>query len=254
MKKIAISLLIAILIIVFKQVGAQVTVPNNFGAGTDYIGWDNSMTGIPLKIKTTLDQPITFHTNTVTNAGFGNTRMRIFSHSINAVDYTRVGININGASPVNNPRSILHLGMNYLPGSGAQGAWRAWMNVGTFCDVGSDFCYFGLADNPTDTTVTLGSSDRTDAVIVWGDNLNGPEGADNLRFIFTSGYLNGATAGFSNRWNSAEVGRFTPGGRLGIGNFSGTGNVYPNGGNGSGIQPCCPEFVTQDSTINNLPF
>lgn len=157
----------------------QISNGSNGGAvATDYVGWDNTATAISLKIKTTLDQPITFHTNTVTNTSFGNTRMRIFSHSINAVDYTRVGININGASPVNNPRSILHLGMNYLPGSGAQGAWRAWMNVGTFCDVGSDFCYFGLADNPTDTTVTLGSSDRTDAVIVWGDNLNGPEGTD----------------------------------------------------------------------------
>jgi hypothetical protein len=55
---------------------AQVSTGSDNGLATDYVGWDNSMTGFPLNIKHELNQPIHFYTN-AGNGTFNNQRMII---------------------------------------------------------------------------------------------------------------------------------------------------------------------------------
>lgn len=145
-----------------------------------------------------------------------------------AANTTRVAISHNGSSPITAPRSLLHLGYNTGtltgPGGIADG-WRTWMDVGTFTAAGSDNMYVGLKPEGTD---------RYDAIINWGDNqapgLFGPNGPDNLRFIFTStttAFPPGQGDPVSQSADGLEVGRFFPGrdtlgtyGRLGVGDFT----------------------------------
>src|SRR5690606_118936 len=69
------------------------------------------------------DQPMQWFTN-------NTSRMNLTTRAIGGINYSRLGINA-GAAMINNPRSVLHLGYNYLAAT-AIGAWRHWMNVGTF--------------------------------------------------------------------------------------------------------------------------
>jgi hypothetical protein len=77
---------------------------------------------------------------------------------------TRVAISIDGANPITQPRSLLHLGRNTgansFPAGSADG-YRPWMNIGAFMSDGTDNMYVGLKTE---------GNDRTDAVINWGDN------------------------------------------------------------------------------------
>ena len=173
--------------------------------------------------------PMMFYTN-FNNANVGNAnweRMRITD--INAIgttgfapNITRVSISEDGDLPVTIPRSLLHLGYNTgtTTNPTAVDGWRPWMDVGTFISEKTDHLYIGMKNEGP----LLG--DRSDAVIGWGDNhhqdLAYPygQGPDNLRFIFT-GYA-GAT-GVDQRVTSAdglEVGRFSPDGNFGIGDFT----------------------------------
>lgn len=149
---------------------------------------------------------------------------------------TRVAISIDGANPITQPRSLLHLGRNTgansFPAGSADG-YRPWMNIGAFLSDGTDNMYVGLKTE---------GNDRTDAVINWGDN-QAPgitnAGPDNLRFIFTS--TTTATTGqgdpVSQSVDGLEVARMDPGqastltsnfGMMGIGNFSNNGpNTAP---------------------------
>ncbi len=139
---------------------------------------------------------------------------------------TRVSINEDGDFPITNPRSLLHLGYNtgtLLNGWTTTDGWRPWMNVGTFICEYTDHIYVGMKNE------NFGAGDRSDAVIGWGDNhhqdLNYPfgQGPDNLRFIFT-GYT--GAVGVDPRivsQDGLEVGRFTPDGNLGIGDFTAAG-------------------------------
>jgi hypothetical protein len=96
---------------------------------------------------------------------------------------TRVSISHNPSTPVNEPRSLLHLGYNTSGLLGSVDGWRPWMDVGMFVAAGSDNIFIGLKSESTATT------DRQDAVISWGDNPQAAppfynQGPDNLRFIF----------------------------------------------------------------------
>jgi hypothetical protein len=203
--------------------------PNEPNApGTDYVGWDNTVT-VPLEIKHEADTCINFYTNA--GAGtFNNIKMSIMKRTINGTERAGVGIHERGTSRITLPRSILHLGSNYF-GGGIAG-WRKWMDVGTFTEVSTDFAFFGIMPFDGDTTDTQG--DHDDAVVAWGDNLTPVnEGADNLRFIF-SGLLNVAGQGNAAGWAGLEVARITSFGRMGIGNFTPT---NPAIGGGSGVPP-----------------
>ncbi len=136
---------------------------------------------------------------------------------------TRISICQDGDYPITYPRSLMHIGYNtgtILNGWSTADGWRDWMNVGMFVCEYTDHLYLGIK-NKND-----GAGDYADAVICWGDNhhldLQYPfgQGPDNLSFIFT-GYA-GAT-GVDPRITSndgLEVGRFTPDGYFGIGDYT----------------------------------
>jgi hypothetical protein len=77
-------ILIALLFFSMHKSRGQASTLGNSGSGTNYLGWNNLMSGTSLKIKTTTDDPITFHTNTVTNTSFGKIRMQISNTTVNA--------------------------------------------------------------------------------------------------------------------------------------------------------------------------
>jgi hypothetical protein len=154
---------------------------------------------------------------------------------------SRVSISHNPSNPVTRPLSLLHIGYNaglnsFVPG--ATDGWRSWMDIGTFTNDGSDNIYVGLKRE---------STDRSDAVVNWGDNQNGGSignlGPDNLRFIFTStttGLPSGDAKSISQ--NGLEVARMAPTkastlpitnfGMMGIGDFS---PGSPNNGITAGV-------------------
>ncbi len=232
MKK-QILLFVLVSLIEIRFVNAQFCPPNppwctqgnNIGA-TEWLGGDNLST-IPLNIKNETSQPIHFYTNAGTGT-FNNIKMSILSRTINGLERAGLAIHENAyAVPITFPRSILHLGEDYFT-SGIAG-WRTWMDVGTFSGLQTDFAFFGIM--PFDGDTTYNQQDHNDAVIAWGDNLNGADGADNLRFIFSAPMTQSAND-WQTQYSSLEVARFSPWGRMGIGNF--TGNAW---GGGSGVQP-----------------
>lgn len=151
--------------------------------------------------------PFIIQTDWDNNAGGITSGERLRISSINApgvpnplglnTNFTRISISHNGAQPVTQPRSLLHMGYN-----ATNDGWRSWMDIGTYINNGSDHMYIGLKNE--------GGTDRYDAVINWGDNhaSAGPaSGPDNLRFIFT-----GTPGGSSptNGVNGVEGIRMTP--------------------------------------------
>jgi hypothetical protein len=156
-------------------------------------------------------------------------RMEIWGQDISVLNHTfgnitRVAISERGELPITLPRSLLHLGMD-APTNG--GGWREWMDIGAYisggnpgwCDnmyVGLKFFDINFNDPPPDDKAW---SDRSDAVIAWGDNdatpTSPPLGPDNLRFIFTTPFT-GAPTG-SGSYEGLEVARITPWGNMGIG-------------------------------------
>ncbi len=167
------------------------------------------------------------------------TRMRIENYIMPANPYSataftskplnRVGIfeeeSINGAYVDQPPLALLYLGHHWSPSNGGH---RSWMDIGSYISAKTDYMYVGTKNAYTGGTWYEPWSNWENAVISWGDNLNGPEGADDLEFIFT-----GPTGsyGHAGTWDGLEVGKFSPYGRLGIGNFAAT------TANGSGIAP-----------------
>ncbi|MEO5571231.1 MAG: hypothetical protein ABIT08_00825 [Bacteroidia bacterium] len=79
-----------------------------------------------------------------------------------------------------------------------------------------------------------------DAVINWGDNVQGPEGADQLRVIFTASQIAGN--GDAGVVEGLEVMRFTTLARTGIGNFAAA--------NGSGIPPARRLEIYDEHVLN----
>lgn len=142
---------------------------------------------------------------------------------------TRVAISHNGASPITQPRSLLHLGYDVGQPLPSNDGWRDWMDVGTFINQGTDNIYVGLKNEGGSLT------DQYDAVINWGDNQDSlgslGVGPDNLRFIFTS-TADGGGDSISTSNNGLEVARMEPllastldsnlhaFGMMGIGNFA----------------------------------
>lgn len=127
---------------------------------------------------------------------------------------TRVGISHSSGEALTRPLSLLHLGYNVgtsLDPTSLHG-WRHWMDIGMLSTNGSDNLYVGLKAE---------EEDKFDAVINWGDDQD-TLAQDNLRFIFTS--TDGGTGDAASQSIAGkEVGRFTPTGEFGIGNF------YTNG-------------------------
>ncbi len=170
----------------------------------------------------------------VTNIGLmnfftnNNQRMRITSTDqlilnppylgITTANTTRVAINHLGNDPIVRPMSLLHLGNDI--GINPDG-WRDWMDIGTFTHKDQDHTYVGLK---------FEQGNGYDAVIGWGSNPILFDGADDLRFIFTSDAQVGPSPGNTNK--GLEIARLVPNlassillptqnyGMMGIGDFS----------------------------------
>lgn len=210
----------------FTSLSTGITNTNGFLVGIrndntfpDFTGWNLA------ELRQQVDAPLVIAT--ADNQGVTD---RIYVHhddmgGFSIVPLTRVGIAENTPfHETGTPRSLLHLGFSY---GWALGGHRNWMDVGTFCHAGTDICYMGLKVEPWSAGLW---NDNMDAVVAWGDNINGPDGADNLRFIFSAVQVPASqTAG---GFNGLEVGRFSPLGRFGFGNFT-----LPTAGDGSGIPP-----------------
>jgi hypothetical protein len=163
----------------------------------------------------------------------------------NPSPYTRVAINSgrsgnNPIASITEPLAMLHIGDKHLPNWGGH---RMWMNWGTFISRYDDMMFIGIRQNedPAFTDV----KDKSEAVIVWGDNPNvssGDQKLDHFRIIFNSAYSGaGAPSGQSNHFNGLEAMRITPLKQAGIvgsnakttyigfGDFSGNNLLYPQG-------------------------
>jgi hypothetical protein len=176
------------------------------------------------------------------NAGAQQRRIQIQNQVYLNNEVTRVKIIENDffnlAYADSPPLSLLHIGHHWLPNAGGH---RLWMDVGSYTCASSDQLYVGLkeATNSDNNPWTA----HMDAVINWGDNIQGQEGADNLRVILTTPQV--ANNGDAGTVEGLEVMRLTPLGRIGIGNFD---NV-----NGSGIQPL-RRLEIYDEHVQNINF
>jgi len=158
---------------------------------------------------------------------------------------TRIGIPINPALTVSNPKSLIHLGFN---GTATDG-WRPWMEQGIFNSRATDHVYIGFKPE-------IGIADRNDAVIGWGDNdpaVVGGTGPDNLRFIFSKNQTVAGTASNGrDGFHGQEVGRFTPAcdacpinkPSFGIGDFA------PSGPQGPGTANYVDATLDVDGDVN----
>ena len=165
------------------------------------------------------DAPIVIYTNNLE-------RFRITTDNPLGAAETRVGIYVT--PPVNGfmarPLSALHIGNPWQQNAGTH---RLWMDVGTYNTIGTDAMYIGLKNNDIAGGI---SSDHMGAVIAWGDNINLPEGADDMHILFSS--LQVPASGDAGIIDALEVMRLSNRARVGIGNFT-----PPTQGNGSGIRP-----------------
>jgi hypothetical protein len=233
------------------------------------------------------ERPILLSTNQATstiNTQNGNTHERVRIMSVGTptsvaglapavynpagilnTDITRVSISHDPLNPITAPLSLLHLGYGVLNTPGGPNppltfGWRPWMDVGMFVASNrSDYVYLGMK-NETSNII----SDRQDAVLAWGDNPNGTNGPDNLRFIFTSPTT--ATQSPANTPNGLEISCMVPNlattltapnfGMMGIGDFSPTGpnTAIPNQVNAKlDIDGDLRiRTVTQDNTLNQV--
>ena len=91
------------------------------------------------------------------------------------------------------PYSPIHIGEDLPAGVGQGGGYRPWMTQGLLTMFESDNLYIGMKDE---------GSDRSDAVIAWGDNPSGTTGSDNFRFIFASP---ASAGGVGNGINGVEI-------------------------------------------------
>ncbi|MFZ5555073.1 MAG: tail fiber domain-containing protein [Bacteroidota bacterium] len=142
---------------------------------------------------------------------------------------TRIAIHRDGASPIQRPLSLLHLGYDFdLFGSGlAQGGYRNWMDVGTMYMAGTDNMYVGLRQKSNTatgypSTIIANPNDRQDAVVNWGDNVAGSFGPDNLCFIYTAPPTFGNERASTN--DGLEIMRMIHNGNVGLGPVFSDGN------------------------------
>jgi hypothetical protein len=150
---------------------------------------------------------------------------------------TRIGISRDGANPILNPLSLMHVGYDSPFPFGTVAGFRSWQDIGTTYMASSDNFYVGLRQkaviDPTGRTsaALVNPNDAQDAVLSWGDNYsgNGPAPDNNLTFIFHAP-LNPA-----NKYAGSEYGRE-------VMRMNGDGNV--------GIGPVFADIYQPKSTLH----
>jgi hypothetical protein len=155
------------------------------------------------------------------------TRMKIIENDLYNAPYS-----------ANPPVSLLHLGHHWVPNAGGH---RLWMDVGSYTCARSDQLYTGMKE--ATNSANFPWTPNMDAVINWGDNIQGQEGADNLRVILTTPQA--AANGDAGTVEGLEVMRFTPLARVGIGNFDAV--------NGSALPPS-RRLEIYDENVQNSNF
>ncbi|HEY1040924.1 MAG TPA: tail fiber domain-containing protein [Bacteroidia bacterium] len=206
-------------------------------------------------LQTTQNGYLFFNTNALE-------RVRIFNNtgSPSTPNGGGIAVNYDPSTPIQYPKSLLHIGRDDDGNSATNSGWREWMKVGTYNNFGSDMFYVGLKEE--------NGVDRQDAVLAWGDDFNNyggsnPYSPDFLRFIFVGeNVVPGATN--QQGTNGLEAARIAPNGNFGIGNFyNGVGVVhnYParrlevlsdKGNNTTNGNPQFRITHTQQSSINAL--
>lgn len=212
------SLAFAIGLMLVLPLWAQVSTPFNI-PGTltppDYVGWDGSTT-IPLEIRHNGNEPIDFYTDSIQ-------RMRLWESSTNTINGFPSIIQ-NGFVGISDQRlfftsgvgpfSRLHLvdradGTTNMSFWSPQAGHRRWMRNGVTFSGNSDQGYVGqkyqLGNDVNHTPIV----DRSDMVLHWSNDLEGEDGPDRLRFLFTRDTTLGATYG-SRSMEGLEGMRFTP--------------------------------------------
>ena len=230
---------------------------DNSVSGRAYAQWTNSAlsghtalngflvgnNGVNAELIQQEDAPIFFYTNDASNNI--KERMRIhygngYEDGITPNSFT-TKVSISYADPtatfplIINPVSMLNLGEDPTAGGVGAVGQRPWMDVGVFGARSTDDFYVGLKRE---------GIDRDDAVLVWGDNYSNPSWRDYLRFIFATSPSK--SSGEPSNPDGLEVGRFTPDGHFGIGNFTPIGN-----GGGSGEEPARMLEVYDPTLVNS---
>lgn len=162
--------------------------------------------------------PLIFSTNANTNS-LSAERVRITQigalgtpavpnpNGANINNMTRMGVSLFPLNPLNAPYSLVHIGTPHTAAFGNNGQ-RDWMNVGYNATYDNDNLYLGMKNE---------GAGRQDAVLAWGDEqMNNP---DFLRFVFTANPNDVNATAIAKGASGQEVGRFTPEGRFGVGNF-----------------------------------
>ncbi|HKR04470.1 MAG TPA: tail fiber domain-containing protein [Bacteroidia bacterium] len=152
------------------------------------------------------------------------------------------------------PDTVAMLNIGSRGAGNPSGGRRSWMDVGTYYNWDTDNMYTGLLDS--------GATNRKDAVINWGDDvqLAHDVGYESLRFIFTTCCGNGSSADVYNtgRQLGLEVARMTALGTMGIGpnwNTSlspqGRLDIFDDGANHGGFYNTLPQLrLTQTQNAN----
>jgi hypothetical protein len=122
-----------------------------------------------------------------------NTEGFAYPASLNSDNITRVSISYLGTIPVDQPRSLLHIGLN------GPNSWRQWMDIGTYAASGVAHTYLGVFDGTNDGTLAWGSGANTSMRYIFTGNTGAPgeagtvDGLEGMRMTPTA--LNGVFTG-----------------------------------------------------------
>ena len=220
MKKLFITTLSALFVLLYNSFAfGQASSTNHLGILGQWLGWDG-FTTIDLDIRHDGQQNINFSTAGTQRMTLRGNNNIGFAGSSNLGYFGLLG---------DEPHARLHLGKNL---DGTHNGWRPWMGEGVLVSTGhsafygsGDVAYFGLKQNED---VTSNNTNRSDAVVVWGDDIDPTGGPDMLRFLFVNGSPDVNDPSYPMD-DVLEVARFMPEGKVGIGNFSSSnGGIYPD--------------------------
>lgn len=169
------------------------------------------------------DAPMKFYTldsaRMIINSNYSPT---IHSSTVNTNGYVGIGLpyfwqeelGIAGASE--GPRSLLHLQGPYNAYIYGGLGWRYWNKTGVYINENSDEMYVGLKNE-----FALNGTNRSDAVIMWGDDQTTDDNGDCFRIIFSGANTGNGNGSHNQRdpqtLNGLETVRITSFGRMGIG-------------------------------------
>ncbi|MCB0793983.1 MAG: tail fiber domain-containing protein, partial [Flavobacteriales bacterium] len=183
--------LCGVCVLAAQRVGAEATVPGNFGGVGDYSGW-NGNTAIPLEVRHNGNDHIQWFTDSIQRMQLYKTQTTWQIQDFNNIKqngYLAISDQPLFFSQTVGPFSRLHLvdSCDNNPVHYAQQfGFRPWMKNGITFTGNQDQSYVGQKYSGTTS-----ANDSTDMVIQWSDNDDeSPWPTDRLRFLFTDDYDN----------------------------------------------------------------